>query len=290
MGPGFKYHIVSISAIFFALTIGLVVGSVFVSPSLANRQEHLISRLQTTLNTDVEEKRQELKQYKECLAEISPLAMRGRMRNVVVAIVQVGDYPDAAARVSDAVALGDPRAIEHLTLTSALDRSAEEIQQSLSALRAGDPTLPADRDALILSIATALSHGDSPTTSALAQLEREGFVRLTADDSYVAPAGIVIIVGGSRNLDSARAGRVDVPLIRALVKSGATVVACEPRDAVSSDMVSYRVLKADITTIDNVDTDIGECALVLAYLGSHGDYGVKAGAAHLLPPLPESGK
>ena len=32
MGLGFKYHVVTIAAIFFALTIGLVVGSLFGSP------------------------------------------------------------------------------------------------------------------------------------------------------------------------------------------------------------------------------------------------------------------
>src|SRR3954447_25228852 len=87
LGPGFKYHIVSISAIFFALTIGLVVGSVFVSPQFANKQQNLIMRLQQTLNSDIEQNRREIAQYKECVATISPLALKGKLSHAVVAVI-----------------------------------------------------------------------------------------------------------------------------------------------------------------------------------------------------------
>ena len=80
-----------------------------------------------------------------------------------------------------------------------------------------------------------------------------------------------------------RASRVDVPLIRALLKQGITVVACEGRDAVASDIPSFRILRMEISTVDNVDTDIGRCALVLAFSGPRGAYGVKPGVDHLLP-------
>ena len=285
MSPGFKYHVVSISAIFFALTIGLVIGSVFVSPSFANRQEHAISKLQQSVNTDIEEKRQELGHYKECVETISPLALDGKLRNAVVAIVQVGDYPEAATRASEAVELASPRAIVHYTLTSSLDRSPEELSKSLTAPHASDPSFPADGDALVRAIGTAIAHGDPVNAHTLSRIEREGFVRLTSDDNYAQPASMVVIVGGSRSVESARAGRVDVPLIKSLVGFGVSVVACEPRDAPASDIPAYRAARLDISTIDNVDTDIGRCALVLAFLSEHGDFGVKPGAGHILPPL-----
>jgi hypothetical protein len=286
LGPGFKYHIVSISAIFFALTVGLVVGSVFVSPQFARGQETAIKKLQTTLNTDIEEKRQELKQYEECVAAISPLALRGKLGHATVAIIQTGDYPEAASRANEAIAMADPGGIIHLTVNPILDQGSEEVRRRLANLHATDPLFPADRDGLIQRIASLLAQGDSLSTPALPQLEREGIVRLTSDDTYAVPIKMAVIVAGSRNAGSMRTTRVDVPLIRALLKQGISVVACEPRDAQASDVPTFHALKVDVSTVDNVDTDMGQCALVLAFSGERGDYGVKPGAVHLLPLSP----
>jgi len=286
LGPGFKYHIVSISAIFFALTIGLVVGSVFVSPQFARGQETAIKKLQTTLNTDIEEKRQELKRYQECVATISPLALSGRLGHATVAIIQTGDYPEAASRATDAIAMANPGAIIHLTVTPVLDRTNEEVRSSLANLHTSDPLFPADRDSLIQRLAALLAQGDSLSAPALPQLEREGFVRLTSDDTYSVPVKMAVIVAGSRSTTSMRTGRVDVPLIRALLKQGISVVACEPGDAQASDLPTFRALTVDVSTVDNVDTDIGQCALVLAFSAERGDYGIKPGATHLLPLSP----
>lgn len=286
MGPGFKYHIVSISAIFFALTIGLVVGSVFVSPQFANRQQNLIIRLQDTLNKDVEEKKHEIARYKECVTTISPIALRGKLGNNVVAVIQTGDYPEDAVRASEAIAIASPQGIVHLTITSALDRAENELQSTLSDLRSRDPNFPATRDGLFQSIASILAHGDSLSMPVLPQFEREGLVRLSAEDNYPLPVKFAVVVGGSRSLDSVRATRVDVPLIRALLKQGIIVVACEGSDSAASDVPSYRTLKLEMSTVDNVDTDIGRCALVLAFSGPRGAYGMKPSADRLLPGSP----
>ena len=283
MGPGFKYHIVSISAIFFALTVGLVIGSVFVSPQVADRQGRAIGRLQQTLNSDVEETRRDNARYKECVGAISPLALRGRLKGGAVAIIQTGDYPDAATSASEGVAMGDPQGIVHLGLTGSLDRSDDEVRRALVDLHAANPRIPADRDSLLQVIAQALARGDSPADPILRALDREGLVHVTQDDNFALPVKMVVIVAGSRSPESQRAGRVDAPLARALLRQGISVVICEPQSATSSDIPSVLGLKDDLSTIDNVDTDIGQCALVLAFGTPHGMYGVKPTAVRLMP-------
>jgi len=288
LGPGFKYHIVSISAIFFALTIGLVVGSVFVSPQFVNRQEQIIKHLQESLNTDIEEKRKEIAQKTECIETISPLALKDRLVNASVAIIQTGDYPEAAARASDAIAMANPRGIVHLTLTSAIDKNQDELDGILARLHESTATLPADRDSLFQSISSLLAKGDSLTAPVLPQLEREGFLQLNPDDNFRQRIDTAVIVAGSRSADSLRASRVDVPLIRALLKQGINVVACEGKDATATDMPAIRVIRDAISTVDNVDTDVGRCSLVLAFSSIRGDYGVKPGASRVMPPMPET--
>lgn len=287
MGPGFKYHIVSISAIFFALTIGLVVGSVFVSPQFANRQQNLILQLQRTLNTDVEEKRHEITEYKECVATISPMALKGKLDNTVVAIIQTGDYPEDASHASEAIALAQPRGIVHLSMTPSIDRNEDDVRALLGDLHSRNPIFPERSDGLFQAIASVLARGDATESPILPQYERESLVRLATDDNYGLPVKYAVVVTGSRNLDSMRAARVDIPLIRALVKQGISVVVCEGGDAVATDIPTLRVSKLDISSVDNVDTDIGRCALVLAFGGPRGAYGVKPGVDHLLPTPPQ---
>lgn len=286
LGPGFKYHIVTISAIFFALTIGLVVGSVFVSPQFVNRQERLIGQLQHTFNSDLAESRAEVARYKECLETITPAALKGKLSNQNVIIIETGDYPDDTLHVADAIGLASPRVVSHLTITPTLDRRAEDLRRLFSDLQSRNPQFPSDRDALFQQLASILGHGDSLSSPTLPILEREEIVRLTADETYAAPVRVAIIVMGSRKTDSLRATRVDSALIRALLKQGITVVACEGTGAASSDIPALRGLKGEISTVDNVDTNIGQCALVLAVSGPRGDYGVKQGASRLLPTYP----
>jgi hypothetical protein len=286
LGPGFKYHIVSISAIFFALTIGLVVGSVFVSPQFVNRQEQIIRHLQDSLNNDIEEKRKEIAQKTECIETISPLALKDQLANATIAIIQTGDYPEVAARASEAIALANPRTVVHLELTPALDKNRDELDGTLARLHAATAILPADRDGLFQAISSLLAKGDSLTAPVLPQLEREGFLKLSLDDNFRQHVSLAVIVAGSRSTDSVRASRVDVPLIRALLKQGIRVVACEGKDATATDMPAIRVIRDEVSTVDNVDTDVGRCSLVLAFSSVHGDYGVKPGASRVMPPLP----
>jgi len=283
LGPGFKYHIVSISAIFFALTIGLVVGSVFVSPQFANRQQAAIIRLQQTLNSDMEANRREIRQYEETVKTLSPLALKGKLGSSGVAIIQTGDYPEDAISAGKAIAVAEPRTIVHLVISNSLERSEDEVRAALADAHARNALIPDSRDALCQTLATVLAKGDAVELPLLPQCEREGLIRLSPDDNYAAPIKYAVIVGGSRTADSTRATRVDAPLIRALLKQGISVVACEGQNAAASDIPSYRLFRTEISTIDNVDSDIGRCALVLAFGGPPTPYGVKVSAERLLP-------
>ena len=203
-----------------------------------------------------------------------------------MAIIQTGDYPEVAARASDAIALANPRALVHLTVTSAADKNQDELDGVLARLHETTATMPADRDGLFQLIASLLAKGDALTAPVLPQLEREGFLRLNPDDNFKQRVNLAVIVAGSRSPDSLRATRVDVPLIRALLRQGIAVVACEGEDVTATDMPAIRVIRDEISTVDNVDTDVGRCSLVLAFSSPRGDYGVKPVATRVTPPAP----
>jgi hypothetical protein len=281
--PGFKYHAVTVSAIFIALTIGLVLGSVFVSPRFARRQEIAITNLQHTLNNDIEEKSRQIREYQESLKTITPMALQGKLAHASIALIQTGDYAEASNSANDALQMAGARLIVHLTLAPTFNKPDEELNSILARLHNRDDRFPLTRLALADQMASLLAHGDSLSSPFLPVLEQEGFLHLTPEDTYSLSVRYAVFVIGNRSSASLRPARVDAALIRALQKQGITVIACEPQDALTSDIPAYHALNLEVSTVDNVDTDIGRIALVLALLGEKGDYGVKPTANHLLP-------
>ncbi len=284
MGPGFKYHVVTISAIFFALTVGLIVGSLFLSPLLAANQLKASRNLQDLFKTDIQVQRPQLEQYKTFTAEALPILLKNRLAHKVVAIVQAGDYSGAIAPIKEALEMAGAR-VEILTIGSPFDRSDEVLANHLMEARAEDARLPQDRASLADTVASLLADGNRLAPDLLPALEHARLVLTDGDSDYGTGANFVVIVGGSHVVDLERTANVDEPLLLALQKHGVTTVACEPDNAIYSDMQALRDLHLDVATVDNANTDIGRCALVYALTGDKDDYGMKASAKRLMPPL-----
>ena len=295
MGPGFKYHVVTIAAVFFALTIGLVVGSLYVSPQVADGQKRAIVSLRDTINKDVAEQRADIERYQKFVAQAAPLLMHDRLAGETVAIVQTGDYPEAVAKVREALLQAKARVTCITHIDEAFNRSDERLKAHLASLHeeqgpTGDAEtkLPADRTELAAAFADILTRrGTAPPDALLTVLENEKYLHLEPDANFERPVHYVVMVAGSRSASSTRPANVDQPLVEALQKAGIKVVACEPQNAEISDVAAYRTLNISAATVDNIDSEIGQCALILALRGNRDDYGVKETAHHLLPSLPD---
>lgn len=268
MGPGLKYHVVTIAAIFFALTVGLVVGSLIVSPRLADRQQRAIGRLQTTLEKDNITLHQQVKRWEDFGSRVSPILLKGRLAGTPVAVIQTGDYPDALVRVRETLQQADASIPTVLTIGRAYDRPDDLLNPALATIRASNPLLPSDRTAVAEAIATALEMGRPTPADLFTQLDGVQIAHAEADPSHQVPAKLVVIVAGSRLDADARPALVDQPLITALQRHGFTVIMCEPQEVGSSDVDDYRKLGLNVPTLTGIDSDIGRCDLVLALGGN----------------------
>jgi hypothetical protein len=266
LGPGFKYHLVTVSAIFFALTVGLVVGSLFASPGIVNQQRRAIDTVQKTLNQDNSTLRQRIQRWEEFGDRVAPLVLHGRLDGRSVTIIQTGDYADAAAAAREAMQLAGAQVVSTITVGRTFDRPDAVLQPALAQYRAADARVPADRATLVDTIATALAHGDT-LAGTMAAIEQSGLIHSDAGSDYARAAQVAVIVAGSRTKDSMRTAWVDQPLVAALQAKGLTVAMCTPQEAVVSDVEEYRKLNIDVTTVDNIDNDIGRCDLVFALSG-----------------------
>src|SRR5450759_5719714 len=104
----FRYHIASLVAVFLALSIGLLLGTVVVERGTLDAQRTtLVDSLQkeyTTLRTDNTQLKSELDTDRSFLAEAAPLLVSNRLAGRTVMVLTNAGRADAAAAVADVVA------------------------------------------------------------------------------------------------------------------------------------------------------------------------------------------
>ncbi len=258
---------------------------IFLSPKIATRQEKAIRDLQATVKNEVIEKNASLDQYRECLSKISPVVLQNRLKDADVALIQTGDYPEAMNRAKDALVMAGAKIASQTVIEPSWNQADELLVARLAAAHSTNPKFPTNRSELANRVGELLAKGDDPINAFLPVLEQEKFLRLNREDDRTASVKYAVIAIGSRTPASGRISLADQPLILALQKQGVKVIACELLEADSSDIPSYRDLKLSVSTVDNVNKDIGQLALIFALTGEIDDYGVKQTAKRVLPSL-----
>lgn len=84
-----RYHVASLSAVFLALGIGIVIGTAFVGSPLVSRQTGMLHRLETHV-TELREETRERERTEEALEQLIPQAVRGALLGKRVLVVQTG--------------------------------------------------------------------------------------------------------------------------------------------------------------------------------------------------------
>ena len=270
MGPGFKYHVVTIVSIFLALTVGLVVGSLYVSPRVSARQEGVITNLQKTLVKKLDQLQTSNDRNAKFILDMMPTLLHDKLSGQEVAVVLAGDYPDALNSVRTILTSADA----HIASITAIDHNFNSpdaiLNPMLADIRADDSGFPADRADLAALVARMISSGDSRSRSMLEPLQRNAFIQLQEGDYHTPARYVVLVVGSSRK--SLRTSNVDQPLIDALTAKSVTVVACEPDNVAINDLADYKELGITVPGIDRVDTEpTAQFALVAALRGEADD-------------------
>ena len=280
MNPGFRYHIATITAIFFALAVGIVIGSSFVQSAIVDRHTRRLEDLGAQFNREVGPLREANRQYAAFVEQIAPALVANKLGGIRVALVQTGDYPDTVRRVRDALERAGAKVASETVIPADFLQQVEAKKASLTARLTNHEFVADGPEGVLKLLAEAL--GAPGHQSDVNALEGEGIVMSEGD--YSRPVSFVVVVGGATAKDGIRSAEVDVPLIQELRSLVSTVIAAEPSNAEISYVESLR--GAEIPTVDNAETDIGAVALVMALQGPSGDYGVKQTARSGLLPAP----
>ena len=280
MAPGFRYHVITVAAIFLALGVGIIIGSSFVQSQIVDRLTKRLETLGDQFRRDIAPLRESNQAYATFVESAAPIIVANRLSGIRIALIQTGDYSDTVRHVREALeAAGAEIASTTVISGEFSSRAAEQLPALAPQIKPHGQTLT-DSAGILDVLAQALGHaGHEPDARAL---EKAGLIELSGD--YTKPVSFAVLIGGARADSGSRVNEVDLPLISALKPLVAAVAAVEPSDAEVSYVEALRA--ADIPTVDNADTDIGRIAVVLALRGPAGDYGIKQTARNgTLPPV-----
>lgn len=297
----FRFHLVSIVAVFLALALGVLVGTTVVSQGviedLERRADEALQRSEE-LRDQVEELQAHLRSWEAFGVSVEPLLVGGQLAGREVLVVTQEDVDPAeldgvlrALQESGATAPSVLVLADRLALADG--SSQAELAAALGSAPAGDPQALAAEAARRL--ADRLARGPEAVPDLLDVLVKGGFVALRggqSPDEVGGPDQAVVVLSGGPEPPALDPARFLQPLTVALVQALRPVVAAETTDT-AYPFVS--LLRADdalggrVVTVDNADTVPGRIAVVLGLRDllrdpqRGGHYGVKDGASSLIP-------
>jgi Copper transport outer membrane protein, MctB len=284
----FRYHVVSLAAVFVALVIGILVGIGLSGRGVIDDAER------ENLNQQISELRAQRDQAREqatasgrrqtamddFAAGTYPALVADRLVGKNVAVLFVGPVDSSSDAIAGAVDDAGGRVIRLRSVRVPLDRDA------VTDALAGNRQLQAryderrELDDLGRDLARELvDGGKTPLWDALSDVlieEREGSSSVPADAVVVARS-----VAPQRGMTKEFLSG----LYRGLARSGLPAVGVQLAAPEESAIPAFA--RNGLSTVDSVDTGVGKVALVLLLAGpARGHYGVEDTATDgVLPPL-----
>jgi hypothetical protein len=288
-----RYHVASLTAVFLALVIGILVGVGISDRGLVDKTQtrllhDQISNLQSRLDQASQQtaaSRREQRAAQRFIEKSYPVLVRNRLRGKRFAVLFVGKV-DGGVRSTFEQSLNEAGAqmLRLRALKVPVDVPTLEARlatQPASAAFAGSSKLDQLGGALGEEL---VSGGATPLWDSL-----NDTIVGQRDGSGKQPVNGVIVV---RTVPPQKDGtsRMLYGLYQALSSLSVPAVGAEPTDTPKSAVPVYR--SAGLSSVDDVDTPIGRLSLVLLLAGaSPGQYGLRASADDALPsfPVPRTG-
>lgn len=278
MVPSFRYHLLTLVAVFLALGLGMVIGIAYLQGPTVDSLTRQVRELNLRFTTEVAPLREENRTMAEGIASLRRQVTQAVGLSGKAAVIRTGDYPEAARAVREVLTeagltVQNTTVVPHefpVKARLAMDRI-------VARLSAGRPQLQARTDQVVKIVAENVARGGASTE--LETLRDLGLVE--TDGNYAQSVDYVVIVGGAGADYENRSATVDLPLIDALKSLGVRVAYVEPRDVGQSSLRA--VADRDIAVIRSVDTDLGRIGLVLALREDQGARGRAPNRAQFAP-------
>jgi len=278
-----RYHIASLVAVFLALTVGILLGSVIVDKGvLVEQQKALVEGLENRLD-DLQAKNQSLLKENNSLKLFQDEAIsviNGKLDEKKVAVIVTTNIPvdDKNNLVDILDQAGASTCV--VTTNNLVDKFKENsVRKKLSEYF---PEENLSKDELWSKVLEKLST-EIVTPSDRAFLnEMVSLDIIGIRNGGKLPADQVVIYGGSPS-DINNSEDLDIPLIIKFKELNIRTIGIEQSDTKTSYVESYQ--NEGISTVDNIDQNAGKISSVYALAGEDGRFGIKSTSEKLIPPL-----
>jgi hypothetical protein len=300
--------VVSLTAVFLALAIGLVVGTAAlngpVADTLKNRVD-AVSQDNSNLRAQNDQLQEELNREEDFATQAAPALINGKLagrRVLVVVLPTAGDYVDgvvsmltvAGAKVTARVTVRDKffDPANDVELLELADKASQPTVQSSGLPRNSDgvETSSALLGLALLAQTPAVTAAD--LTAVLSAYTEAGYLAVDKDAAAGAEATVVISGLPATDRDGAAKSQSAVTLVTQIAKDRPLVVA---GDGIGDGNLVAAVrndpfLVKSISTVDNASSVQGQLVTAMATAERlvqqrTGQYGLGAGSTSLLPQL-----
>lgn len=304
----FRYHVVSLTAVFLALAIGLVVGTAALNgpvvDSLAD-QVGVLGQQNQELRDRVNHLNNDVEQREEFATQIAPVVLTNKLVGDRVLVISVPSGRDHVEGVIEMLTTAKATVVGQVDMQDKFTDPAHNAELlDLAHLRLPsniDPNVPTNSDGVESSAAllatVLLDHSPALTAedlrTVLTAYRDEGYLSIARD--VVGPAEVVVLISGSP-VTGEEAGRRNAAVVTFTAqfdKAGHIVVAASA-DAGDGNVVAELrgdpQLAQNVSTVDNVSTPQGRLVTAWAVAdqiaGRVGHYGIGPGTA-LVPRNPQ---
>ncbi|WP_431924137.1 copper transporter [Micromonospora wenchangensis] len=308
----FRYHVVSLTAVFLALAIGLVVGTAALNGPVADSLKETVNSLRKDnqqMRQSVNSLQKELDMEEDFAAEMAQIILPGKLtgKRVMVLSLPTGrEHTEGVLKMLQTAGATVTGRVDIQDKFVNPDNNTSLMELAVTAAR---PTAPASAlpgngngvetsSALLASVLLDRPQGTPAVTEAdrravLAAYVNAGY--LTSEEKVTGPAEAVVVVSGQPYVDkdSAKKDESVVKIAEQFDRTGAIVVG--GNGSAGGNLVAVvrgdPVLAQTISTVDNANTVQGQLVTSLALVQQltekrTGQYGVGDNAT-LVPRLPQ---
>lgn len=279
-----RYHIVSLVAVFLALTLGIVLGSSIAEKGVIEQgRKAAFDKLVNSIKGDISDLQNENTELKADLRQLD-LVSQGTYKALTIDVLKDKNFllitsadtgSSAAKDAKKAVADAGGSLFEFKYLGVGERPVYAEIAKVIPGITLGS----GDIDALVRDqLFTTLQGSGDPK---LVQVLVENKVIEIEKNVQTPISGLIIDWNFGKG--SPRVSTPDLAMIESFQDGGQPVVGVEISGTKNSLVPLYREFQID--SVDNVDKVSGKLSLIYVLLGQTGHYGESRTAQALMPPL-----
>lgn len=300
----FRYHVVSLTAVFLALAIGLVVGTAALNGPLTdalNDRVNALGKDNKQLREQVGHLEDESNRQDDFATQVAPLLLPGKLAGRRVLLVSLPSGRDYVEGVAQMLKLAGAKITGHVQIQDKFTDPNKSVEMLDLADEALPPSVPAGdiphnsdgvetSSALLAAVLIDRTGGQAPggqqrqvptgadQATAVSTADRSAVLTAYTKGSYISadekdavtgPAEAVVVVDGLPYVDREASAKNDavVTLVAQLDKAGAIVVTTPGESGDGNVVAEVRgdpTLSKTVSTVDNAAGPQGTVAAALA--------------------------